>query len=344
MNRRCKWALGLLLLSAVAACASSPKRDSGPNNDHMRDGRFYNPWEEFKIPWAALWRALISANPYKGKAYGPVPVAPQLELPQQASPAVTWVGHATFAIQDSGDLVLTDPHFGKRALIVRRATPPGIPIDAVQHARFAVVSHNHYDHLDEFTVRALPEEMLWVVPAGLAEWFRDLGRENVVELGWGQSTATGGWVIHCVPVQHWSRRIGQPRNTTQWCGWVMESPQARYFFAGDTGYFHGFRDIGQKFPNIDVAMLPIGAWQPREFLRYQHMGPEDALRAFTDLGAKMMIPMHWGAFPLSQEPLAEPMVTLQDLLATDYAALSPNTKILSIGESWPLPTRLLKER
>lgn len=328
--------IGVLLVAfALLSCATSHPESARAESDHFRDGRYFAPWQEFRINWAALWDYLASPNPYKGQDFGAVPQVTNARLPDTDMPTVTWIGHATFAIQDGGDLVLTDPHLGTRALLISRSTPPALDISAVQQARFGVISHNHYDHLDEQTVKALPADMLWVVPAGLGPWFQKQGRRNVVELDWWQSTTSGDWTITCVPVQHWSRRWGQPTNSTLWCGWVMQSAQTTYFFAGDTGYFDGFAEIGRRFPELDVALLPIGAWQPQSFLRYQHMGPAEALQAFDDLGAKNMIPMHWGSFKLSQEPLNEPPTTLRALIAGN-SDRERRVRILAMGESWSL--------
>ncbi len=128
--------------------------------------------------------------------------------------------------------------------------------------------------------------MPWFVPLGLGEWFRKRGRDNVVELDWWQSARHGRFTITCLPAQHWSRRIEHGTNETLWCSWLVDSGLRKYFFAGDTGYFPGFAEFGRRFGPIDVAMLPIGAYEPRWFMQYQHMDPADAYQAFLDLGAR----------------------------------------------------------
>jgi L-ascorbate metabolism protein UlaG (beta-lactamase superfamily) len=254
----------------------------------------------------------------------------------QQSAQITWVGHASFVIHDGDDVVLTDPHFSERAFLPARQFEPGLPLESIPPDAFAVISHNHYDHLDAGTVDRLPESVEWFVPRGLADWFRERDRPRVRELNWWESAQRGRWTLTCLPSQHWSRRVGQSTNRSLWCSWLLDSGQHRYYFAGDTGYFHGFREYRRRFEPIDVAMLPIGAYQPRWFMRYQHMDPAEAYRAFQDLGARFMLPMHWGTFDLTHEAVDQPAREFARVVseAGGDAARSP---ILGIGESWHLP-------
>ncbi len=252
---------------------------------------------------------------------------------------VTWVGHATFAVQDGADVFLTDPHFGARALWPARLAPPGVPLEAIPADAFAVISHNHYDHLDADTVERLPASVAWFVPLGMASWFRERGRENVRELDWWQSERRGRWTITCLPSQHWSRRIGQGVNEALWCTWLLDSGQHRYFFAGDTGYFAGFAEYGRRFASIDAALLPIGAYEPRWFMQFQHLDPAQAWRAFGELGAETLFPMHWGTFDLTDEPPDEPPLELRRAIAR--AGGDPGRVAwLAIGEARELRPRL----
>ncbi len=309
------------------------------HEDNFKEGRFDNPWAPFSLNYGALLRELFKRNRFRGQDFGEVPREAQPLEAYHAMDAdsVTWIGHATMMIRDAQDVVLTDPHLTDWALTAKRRTAPAFRADEVPQPLFAVVSHNHYDHLDEDTVLALPADMLWLVPMGLAEWFREHGRNNVVELNWWQSHSQDGWTAHCVPVQHWSRRIGQATNSTLWCGWMLESSSKRYFFAGDTGYFDGFHEIARRFGTIDVAMLPIGAYYPESFLAYQHMSPGEAVQAFEDLKARFMLPMHWGSFKLTREPIAEPPFSLER--AVKARGLAPQrVRTLAIGETWAVPS------
>lgn len=308
---------------------------------HGKPGRFFSPWQPFSTSFLDVLRwKLRGRGPYDRKTPPRIPVVPNdgAYLKREGEPpSVTWVGHSTFAVQDGGDVVLTDPHWGPRALLPPRKSPPGLPLESVPPEAFAVLSHNHYDHLDAGTVRRLPPSVHWFVPSGLAGWFRKLGRERVVELDWWQSVRHGRWTLTFLPAQHWSNRLGMGRNTTLWGSWLLDSGERRYYFGGDSGYFHGFAEIGRRFPPIEVALLPVGAYEPRWFMRYQHMDPEEAWQAFVDLGARHFLPMHWGTFDLTDEPVDLAPRVLEQVLHEKKADLD-RAHILAVGERWLLPS------
>jgi N-acyl-phosphatidylethanolamine-hydrolysing phospholipase D len=321
--------LAPLLLACAWGAAAEPQAPgetvtASLTAPHRDDGGFFNPWaQDPKSLWGLLRWQLFSSNPYDKSGTPEIPVVPNdgaYMAGVEHSATVTWVGHATFA------------------LIPTRSVPPGIPLEAVPADAFAVISHNHYDHLDAYTVDALPASVGWYVPLGLADWFRERGRHDVVELDWWETAERGRWKITCLPSQHWSRRLGQGTNETLWCSWLLDSGDYRYYFAGDTGYFPGFREYGRRYPDIDVAMLPIGAYEPRWFMQYQHMDPAEALTAFEDLGARFMLPMHWGTFDLTDEPLDEaPRVLARQIEARGVEAARVRT--LAVGERWKVPDR-----
>lgn len=232
--------------------------------------------------------------------------------------AVTWAGHASWVLRIGGLTVLTDPVWSRRILgTPARVTPVGVdwaelpPVDAV------LISHNHYDHLDAPTLRRLPRETHLFVPAGLGEWCRRRHFTRVSELDWWEAVqlpAPGGGHVRFdfVPAHHWSRRTLTDTCRSLWGGWVLTAPDGRrVHFAGDTGYGHWFAEIGGRFPGIDLALLPIGAYDPRWMLRPVHTDPEEAVRACRDLGARAMAPMHWATFLLSAEPPGEPLQRLR---------------------------------
>ena len=308
---------------------------------HFANGRFFNPWGVTKASFFDLVRwKLLSRNPYDKSR---LPRVPQIgndgaSLRRRAvTPEVTWIGHATFAVHDGDSLLLTDPHFGPRALVPRRFQEPGIPLAAIPEGAVAVLSHNHYDHLDRFTLARLPKGMAWVVPLGLGNFVRRFGFAEVEELDWWQTTECRGFRLTLLPAQHWSRRLSQRDETTLWGSWLIEGAQLRTFFAGDSGYFHGFAEFGRRYPGLDLALLPSGAYEPRWFMKPVHLNPEEALSAFRDLGAREMVPMHWGTFDLTDEPIDEADRVLERLLIDADPALARRVHRLAIGESLRLP-------
>jgi N-acyl-phosphatidylethanolamine-hydrolysing phospholipase D len=309
---------------------------------HERDGRYFTPWEDHNERSATgILRWWLSPNAFdKSQA----PQVPRVANDgaylsgTEAGASFTWVGHATYALHEGGDVVLTDPIFSNRALLPRRLHPPGVPIESIPAHAMALISHSHYDHLDAGSVDALPASLRWFVPKGLGDWFRKRGRPRVVELDWWQSARAGEWRFTCLPSQHWSLRLGMDQNESLWCAWLIESAQRRYFFAGDTGYFAGFAEYGKSFGPIDAAMLPIGAYEPRWFMRSQHMNPAEAYQTFLDLRARYLLPMHWGTFDLTDEPLDLPPRALREEIAR-RGGDPLRTPIPAIGERWQLPER-----
>jgi N-acyl-phosphatidylethanolamine-hydrolysing phospholipase D len=312
---------------------------------HGAPGKFWNPWEPMTTGLREVlrWQLGKRNNPYDKSRPLAIPVVGNdgAYLASRAEPpSVTWVGHSTFAVQDGGEVFLTDPHWGPRALLPARKSPPGLPLDAVPPDAFALLSHNHYDHLDAWTVGRLPPEVRWFVPRGLKEWFRGRGpggsSPEVVELDWWESARQGRFTLTCLPAQHWSNRLGVARNGTLWCSWLVTGGERSYYFAGDTGYFHGFAEIGRRFGPVDAALLPIGAYEPRWFMRPQHMDPGEALQAFRDLGARHLFAMHWGAFDLTDEPVdLAPRVLGEEVARTGEDP--SRVHVLAVGERFLIP-------
>jgi N-acyl-phosphatidylethanolamine-hydrolysing phospholipase D len=223
------------------------------------------------------------------------------------APHLTWIGHATFVQRLGGQLLATDPIWSTRIHTIPRMCPPGVALDACPKLDVVTVSHAHYDHLDLPTLRAIGKDALYIVPSDNAEVLRGAGLTNVVELGWWESHRVGDLEVTLVPAQHWSMRAPWDKNKRLWGGFVFESPEGTSYHAGDTAFSEEvFSAIAERFPSIDWAMLPIGAYDPTWFMSRQHMGPEDAGRAWEILRAKTLVAMHWGTFKLTDEPLGEP--------------------------------------
>jgi L-ascorbate metabolism protein UlaG (beta-lactamase superfamily) len=227
-------------------------------------------------------------------------------------PALTWLGHASFLVQLGGHSILIDPVFSKRLVAVPRLVGPGLAWDALPKVDAVLVTHNHRDHMDAPTLARFPNDVRFIVPVGLGAWFRSQGRTDVVELEWFAHHDLPGARVTFVPSQHWSMRTPFDRNESLWGGYVIEDGTLRVYHSGDTAYFDGFAEIGRALGRIDAAMLPIGAYEPRWFMRGQHMNPDDAVRAFLDLGATRFVAMHWGTFKLTDEPTGEPPLVTRE--------------------------------
>lgn len=281
--------------------------------------------------WAVIDRVLGRRRRTPKRA--PMPTTePDRSLLAAAGPALTWVGHATWLVQLGGQRVLTDPVWSaKLGLGVRRNVPPGLPLDEARPT-VVVVSHSHRDHLDAPTIDRLGAAPVYVVPKALGRFFRKRGCAQVVELDWWEATDVEGLRVTLVPSQHWSQRGLLDRNETLWGGYVLEGDGKRVYFAGDTAYFGGFRTIGERFPAIDAALLPIGAYEPEWFMRKQHMGPHDAVQAFGDLGARLLCAMHWGTFKLTDEDLLEPPAVL-DRVRREAGIADDSVWVAAIGET-----------
>jgi L-ascorbate metabolism protein UlaG (beta-lactamase superfamily) len=243
--------------------------------------------------------------------------------------SVTYVGHATVLVRLGAMSVLTDPVYSSRLILPKRLVAPGIPLGDLPPLDVVLVSHGHMDHLDVPTHRRLPKTAtVAVVAKNLADLVAGCGYRDVVELCWGDRFRVDELTITAVPVKHWGTRNLWP-DERGWTGFVLEHRDGTVFFPGDTAYFPGFREYGRRWA-IDVALLPIGAYSPPAFRRV-HMNPEDALQTLLDLGATAMVPIHWGTFVVSYEPIDEPVAWLVDLARE--RGLADRIAVLRHGES-----------
>ena len=233
---------------------------------------------------------------------------------------------------------LTDPIWSDRPSPIPLVGPsrfvkPGLTIHDLPTIDFVVISHNHYDHLDLPSLRALEErnpDATFFVPLGNADLLRRQGITHVQELDWKQSVTLEGVTVHCLPAQHWSNRGLRDDNKALWASWAVIGTDRRFYFAGDTGYFQGFKSMGNYLGPFDLAAVPIRAYSPREMMKDSHMNPEEAVTAAMDLRAKKAVAIQLGTFDLSDEPLAEPPQRFAD--AADRSFLR-EAWVLDVGET-----------
>jgi len=270
--------------------------------------------------------------------YRPQSVTPRsLNQPPPGLIQVTWIGHSTFLIQLDGRNLLTDPIFGNCQPIpsarLRRMAPPGIAFADLPPIHDVLISHCHYDHLDDPTIRRLGGEPQYWLPSGLAPWFQRRELWRCRELAWWQSAPLAeGWELHAVPAQHFAARSFHDRDTTHWCGWVLRRGNRAIYFAGDTGYCPTFRKIGERFGGFDLALIPIGAYRPRWIMQPIHVDPREAVQIHLDVRSRQSVACHWGTFRLTDEPPGEPPVALRQAML-DHGLPAEQFRTLRFGES-----------
>jgi N-acyl-phosphatidylethanolamine-hydrolysing phospholipase D len=322
---------------------------------HAPDGRFRNPWPEaagddalrrevWRVAWS-WWRENQPPDPPPGSFPLATPAPARPALGPSGGPAlkITWIGHATALIQIAGLNLLTDPVWSDRSSPVgfagpHRFVPPPLRLEELPEIHAVLLSHDHYDHLDLPTVRALRrrfgDSLTWYAPLGYRGWFGAQGIGQVVELDWWDAAPLPGgrFSAVCVPARHWTRRRPGGTNRRLWCGWVVlpgegivpDAPKPaaapgsgprrgpRVWFAGDTGYCGAFGEIGERLGPFDASLIPIGAYEPRWFMGAAHVNPEEAVRAYQDAGGRgAFVGIHWGTWRLTFEDPLEPPVRVR---------------------------------
>jgi N-acyl-phosphatidylethanolamine-hydrolysing phospholipase D len=282
-----------------------------------------------------MGRMRLSVSPRPGAA----PRVPfdraSLEWPASA----TWIGHASVLVTMDGVRFAVDPIFSHRCSPVQfagppRLVPPGVSLDDLPPLDFVLLSHDHYDHTDRATVRALAARGIpFYVPTGMGTLLEGFGA-RAHELGWWDHVTVKGVDVWCVPAQHFSGRGLGDRDRRLWAGFVVRGSTRSFYQAGDTGFFDGFREIGSRLGPFDLAAVPIGAYLPEAMMKRVHVNPEEALQAAQDAGAHRTLAMHFGTFDLADEPLDEPPRRFQ--AEAQRRGLGPDRAwVMSVGESRP---------
>jgi L-ascorbate metabolism protein UlaG (beta-lactamase superfamily) len=266
-----------------------------------------------------VWKALLIRRTGQQKR----PVFPRLNTGQAA---LTWIGHASFLIQFNDLNVLVDPNFANWLFLLKRVRRAGFKIEHLPPIDLVLLTHAHFDHFHKPTLRKLPHPKIAVMPWGMGDLARGLGFERIVELQWWESFTHRDWKVTLTPSKHWGARTIHDTHRG-YGGFLIEHQGRKIYHAGDSAYFDGFKEIG-KFLAPEIALLPIGAYRPESF-RNVHIGPDDAVKAFKDLHARWLIPMHYGTFKLSFEDMDEPPRWLSQLVREQ--GLTKHLKFLTEG-------------
>jgi N-acyl-phosphatidylethanolamine-hydrolysing phospholipase D len=358
----------IALLGGIVGCAAwlsqSVNANYNPAKSHHTPDGFKNnyPHATGESFWKWQWERLREGTP-SPPSDGWASVLPSVKPDvaflkanrgSSAERTMTWIGHATVLLQTSGVNVLTDPVFSERTSPVqfagpKRQVPLMMTVDELPDIDVVFISHNHYDHLDVSSVKALSQRFpkaVWIVPLGLKPWFEQFNVPDVRQLDWWDNIDLHGLKFTFVPVQHWSKRSLSDTNRSLWGGIVVEDAKGstgsaptvgtrpwRFLHTGDTGYSQDFKDIGARFPGgIDWLAVPIGAYEPRWFMKTQHVNPDESVQIMRDVGAKHALGIHWGTFILTDEPLDQPPKDLAVALAK-YGVDAAKFHVFKNGET-----------
>jgi len=276
----------------------------------------FNPRTFFK---EMIWKALLTPRHGMHKR-------PEFPTLQQGKVALTWIGHASFLVQFQDLNVLIDPNFANWLFLLKRIKRAGLKITDLPPIDLVLLTHAHFDHFHKPTLRRLPAPKIGVMPWGVGDLARGLGFDRIVELKVWETFSYDDWKVTLTPCKHWGARTLRDEHRG-YGGFVLEHQGRKIYHAGDSAYFDGFKEIGERFAP-EIALLPIGAYYPDTF-RNVHMGPDEAIQVFRDVRAHWLIPMHFGAFKLSFEELEEPPRWLNELAGQHQ--LTKHVKILEEG-------------
>lgn len=304
---------------------------------HFHNGRFSNyvGEEHSRLFWRAIqaFSRMVFCRYSRLKEDMAPWIHDRYDIPTMGD-AITWLGHSTFLIRHSGLSILTDPVFDTLSVIFKRI-PPKITAGLFSSVDVVLLSHNHRDHMDEPALRILEKKFKprFLVPLGDGAWFKKRGFTKVDEAMWWDSFLHGDMQLSFLPARHWSQRGIFDRNKSLWGSWMVQGAGQTIYFGGDTAYGDHFKNIAEHYPRIDYALMPIGPLAPDGLMRHSHINAEEAVTSFFDLGARTMIPMHWGTYRLGTD---HPLESLERLLRhwevhnpQDHRQLLP----MKIGES-----------
>ncbi|MFN1835709.1 MBL fold metallo-hydrolase [Balneola sp. MJW-20] len=297
---------------------------TGEKSDHFNGTIFKNTGQ---VPSKGLfdvlkWYMTREQGEWTEVSESEVSFAEPQSSPPDSGMVVTYVNHSTFLIQTAGMNILTDPVWSDRVSPLsfagpKRFRPPGIRFEDLPNIDLIIISHNHYDHLDIETLRRLNDrfEPLVITPLGVSEYLNQEGINQTAELDWWEeNTLSDSFKVHSVPAQHFSGRGLYDRDKTLWSGYLIEAGGRKIYFAGDTGYGDFFNEIGSRFAPIDLGLIPIGAYQPRWFMKPMHIDPSEAIQAHKDIGAVKSFGMHFNTFPMADDGMQDPLNDLQKAL------------------------------
>lgn len=328
----------LILISILYSCGTNGNYKM---SDHFNGKTFFNTNRTHPNSFFDLlkWKFGFSAEKWPAKHAIKFPeIIPAEPNPNKVS--ITFVTHATFLIQSQGTNILTDPVWSDRVSPVSFAGPvaahkPAISFEHLPKIDIVLISHNHYDHMDRDTIKRLDQKFspLFIVPLNNAELIRGFGATNIIEMDWWDSKTIADKIkIILTPAQHWSSRVPFDINKSLWGGFFIESLNEKIFFAGDTGYGDHFKEIRKKLGSPTMSLLPIGAYEPRWFMKEMHMNPEDAVLAHLDLESKFSLGMHFGTFQLTDEAIDSPekdlFLAMDKLKVLNFKAPKPGDNII----------------
>ncbi|MCP1224696.1 MBL fold metallo-hydrolase [Sebaldella sp. S0638] len=304
--------------------------------------RYFNPWKKdnrnifHSIKW--FLEKKPDYNYEKGKYFpknNSITAEELKNLLNSEKDFIIWIGHNTTLIKLREHFFLCDPVFSEKIFFTKRRTRVGIDVETLNKAfegkRLNVlITHNHYDHLDMNSLKKLNITGYVYMPAGVKKLFRDMGIKEIREMNWRESTVLGGLTINFLPAQHYSHRIAQGKNRSLWGSYIIETESGDVFIGGDSGYFGGYKEFGERF-NVKYAVLPVGGYETRWFAAYEHMNVEDSLRAAEDLKCDVMIPVHWGAFHLGVEPPDYTGFRFDEIVKNNKN-IADTIKLINLGE------------